>query len=252
MLITHATEPAPDAAANEDLVVAGPGFAVVLDGATQIPGVDTGCVHDVRWLVARLGGRLASLLLTSDETLATILAYAIDDVRAMHADTCDLGDPDSPATTVSIVRETGDAVDHLVLADSPVVFRDRAGAVDVVVDDRLDGLPAYDIATVREHRNAAGGFWVASTTPDAAHQAVTGSRARDGLACAGLFSDGASRLAERHGMTWPDLLGLLETGGPAMVIEQARAADARAAGRLPGKTHDDATAVLCRFGVGGT
>lgn len=247
MQITHATERSPDVSANEDLVVAGPRFAVVLDGATQIPGVDTGCVHDVPWLVARLGGRLASLLLTDDGGLTRLLAQAIIDVMSLHADTCDLENPDTPATTVSIVRERGATVDHLVLADSPVVFRDRDGGLDVVVDDRLDQLPAYDVRTVREHRNATGGFWVASSAPLAAEQAITGSRAGATLDCVALFSDGASRLVERHGMSWAALLDLLDRDGPSTVIEQVRREDVRVAGQVPGKVHDDATAVLCRF-----
>lgn len=58
MQVTHATQAAPDATANEDCVVTGPNFAVVLDGATTAPGVDTGCIHDVAWLAARLGAGL--------------------------------------------------------------------------------------------------------------------------------------------------------------------------------------------------
>jgi hypothetical protein len=70
---------------------------------------------------------------------------------------------------------------------------------------------------------------------------------RDRLDCAGLFTDGASRLAERHGLPWGDLVRLLEQSGPAAVVERVRHEDERVAGRNPGKTHDDATAVLCRF-----
>lgn len=248
MLITQATEASPDVAVNEDLAVSGPHFAVVLDGATQIAGVDTGCIHDVPWLVARLGGRLAYLLLTDDGGLDDILATAIEDVMALHSITCDLANPDTPATTVSIVREREQAVEYLVLADSPILLRDPDGTVDVVVDDRLDFLPGYDVATVREHRNVPGGFWVAGNTPAAATEAIVRTRPRAGLDVAALFSDGASRLAERHGMPWADLLSLLERDGPSAVIERVRAEDRRTAGTLPGKTHDDATAVLCEFG----
>ncbi|MGH3359374.1 MAG: protein phosphatase 2C domain-containing protein [Nocardioidaceae bacterium] len=247
MLISHATQPSPDVAVNEDLVVAGPHFAIVLDGATQLEGVETGCVHDVPWLVARLGGRLAYLLLTDPGDLRDLLANAIGEVAAEHSDSCDLGNPDSPSTTVSIVRERDTTVDYLVLADSPIVLRDVDGAAEVIVDDRLDFLPGYDLGTVREHRNTPGGFWVASTMPAAASQALNGSLDTDTLECAGLFSDGASRLAERHGMTWVALVELLERAGPAAVIARVRDADRRAAGQLPGKFNDDATAVLCRW-----
>ena len=55
MRITYATEAAPGRV-NEDTAVCGDGWAVVLDGATAPEGVDSGCVHDVRWLVRHLAG----------------------------------------------------------------------------------------------------------------------------------------------------------------------------------------------------
>ena len=247
MLISHASEAAPGAEDNEDLVVTGPGFAVVLDGATTAPGVDTGCLHDVPWLVARLGAELVRHLLTESLSLPDALGRAIEGVMAQHADTCDLSNPDSPSTTVAIVRDNGEAVDYLALSDSPIVLRGVDGRVNVVHDDRVDLLPGYTVEVVRQQRNAPGGFWVASTVPAAADEARTGSVARDDLDCAGLFTDGASRLAERHGLRWADLICLLEQEGPAAVIDRVRQEDDRIAGQKPGKIHDDATAVLCRF-----
>lgn len=248
MEITHATQASPDVLVNEDLVITGPDFAVVLDGATRASGVeDTGCVHDVAWLVTRLGGSLASRLLADDARLPDLLARSIEDVRSLHARTCDLGNPDSPSSTVAIVRERADAIDYLVLADSPVVVRDRDGMIEVLLDNRNDHLPDYSIESVRALRNATGGFWVASTDPRAAYEAISGTYQRGFVDCVGLFSDGVSRLAERHGMSWSELLGLVEHDGPLAAIDRVRHADRRAAGRLPGKVHDDATAVLCRF-----
>jgi Protein phosphatase 2C len=247
MLISHATQAAPDVDRNEDCVVTGPDFAVVLDGATATPGIDTGCVHDVSWLVNRLGAELARDLLTASLGLPDILSRAIQGVMAQHADTCDLTNPDSPSSTVAIVRDRGDAVDYLALADSPIVLRRVDGAVDVVHDNRIDVLPGYSVEIVRRLRNAPGGFWVASTAPDAAKEALTGSVAQDRLDCIGLFTDGASRLAERHGLRWTDLIELLNHDGPAAVIDRVRHEDARITDDRPGKVHDDATAVLCRF-----
>jgi hypothetical protein len=247
MLISHATQAAPDARANEDCVVTGPDFAVVLDGATTARGVDTGCVHDVPWLVSRLGAELSRLLLTESLSLPDTLAASIEGVMKQHVDTCDLDNPDSPSSTVAIVRGRGDTVDYLVLSDSPVVLRDNVGAIEVVHDDRLDALPGYTAEIVRERRNAPGGFWVASNAPLAAHEALTGTVPRDQLDCVALFTDGASRLAERHGLSWADLIQLLDQVGPAAVIERVRHEDERVAGGNPGKVHDDATAVLCRF-----
>jgi Protein phosphatase 2C len=164
-----------------------------------------------------------------------------------HADTCDLSNPDSPASTVAIVRERGDTVDYLVLSDSPVVLRGKDGSIEVVHDNRNDFLPGYTAQIVREQRNAPGGFWVASNTPEAAHEAITGSVPRDQVDCAGLFTDGASRLAERHGLRWASLIDLLDKDGPDAVIERVRHEDERIAGHNPGKIHDDATAALCPF-----
>jgi hypothetical protein len=247
MQISHATQAAPDAPVNEDCVVTGPDFAVVLDGATTAPGVDTGCIHDVPWLVARLGAELSRLLLNDSLSLPDTLAAAIEAVMKQHADTCDLTNPDSPASTVAIVRERGDAVDYLVLSDSPVVLRDKAGTIEVVHDNRNDFLPGYTVEIVREQRNAPGGFWVASNQPEAAHEALAGSVPRHQVDCAGLFTDGASRLAERHGLRWAGLIQMLDQAGPDAVIERVRHEDEQVAGHIPGKVHDDATAVLCRF-----
>jgi hypothetical protein len=47
---------------NEDYAAAGPDWAIVLDGATHFDGVDTGCIHDVPWLVRRLAAALAGLI----------------------------------------------------------------------------------------------------------------------------------------------------------------------------------------------
>lgn len=64
MRIAYETAAAPGRPHNEDFVVAGPDWVAVLDGATAPAGVASGCVHDVPWLVARLGGALAHRLAT--------------------------------------------------------------------------------------------------------------------------------------------------------------------------------------------
>lgn len=251
MLVTFDSQPAPGQPVNEDLAMAGPRFAFVLDGATAPEGVDSGCQHNVAWLVSQLGGELARLLVRDEiATLPDILAAAITRVRAPHAATCDLNNPASPSSTVAIVRETPETIDYLVLADSPIVIRTTAGAVTPISDNRNDYLPGYTPEVVRSHRNVPGGFWVASTKPEAAYEAVNGSLPTGTITTAGIFSDGASRLAERHHMTWGQLLTLLEEQGPSQVIAEVRQADERMEpGRYRGKAHDDATALLCRFRI---
>src|SRR4051812_27421857 len=88
---------------NEDYFAVGPDWAFVLDGATAPSGVDSGCVHDVRWLVHRLGGALAQRLTLPGEA-ADALADAIRETCAAHADTCDLRNPASPSATASLLR----------------------------------------------------------------------------------------------------------------------------------------------------
>ena len=248
--LTYATQAAPGVV-NEDYVVAGPDWAVVLDGATAPAGVDSGCVHDVPWLVHRLAGALAArLAATDDGSLADILAAAIKQVGAAHADTCDLANPDSPSSTVAMARWGRGQAECLVLADSPILVRHTDGSVGVVEDDRvmhLPGGPPYTRELVRTHRNRPGGFWVASTSQAAAYEAVTATFPESEIDTMALLTDGVTRLVERHGHTWRDLIGELRTGGPDHVIGLVRAAE-RAAPAAYGKVHDDATALVVAHG----
>ncbi|WP_037606124.1 protein phosphatase 2C domain-containing protein [Streptacidiphilus rugosus] len=248
MEISYACEPSPDAAANEDFVLAGPGFGLVLDGATP-SGLPTGCVHDVPWFVARLGAQLAQFLVTHPrEPLPEILRQAILRTRDLHPE-CDLGNPETPASTVALFRAdaVADRLDCLVLADSPVVVRRADGRIELVEDTRIDHLPAYDPVSVSALRNAADGFWVASTSAEAAEQAVTASFPLAGVREVAAMSDGVSRLVERFGWTWTELLDSLAAEGPAHAVAAVRKAElALRDGAFRGKRHDDATVLLAR------
>ncbi|MFC6932024.1 protein phosphatase 2C domain-containing protein [Actinomadura yumaensis] len=195
----------------------------------------------------RLGGLLAArLALEGGEPLADLLAENIKAVAEQHALSCDLGNPDSPSATVAMLRRREERLDWLVLADSPVVV-DVAGEVRVLRDDRVDRLPAYTAQAVREARNAPGGFWVASTRPEAAYEALTGELPVEGVRRAAVLSDGAARLVERFGvMGWAELLDLLESEGPGEVVRRTRELEAVRGGER-GKRYDDATAVFVRF-----
>ncbi|MCI2420262.1 protein phosphatase 2C domain-containing protein [Saccharopolyspora sp. K220] len=236
---------------NEDYAVTGPDWAFVLDGATAASGVDSGCVHDVRWLVRRLGGELAQRLAVSDETAPDVLAEAIQATGAAHADTCDLRNPSSPSTTVALLRLRGDDLEYLVLADSPIVL-DVAGEIRPIIDDRLEHLPSYTVEAVRELRNRPGGFWVASTEPAAAYQSVRDVVPVGEVRRAALLSDGASRYVERFGLAdWAGLMDLVDQAGPAELLRRVRAAEQTETpeerSRHRGKPHDDATALFVRF-----
>ncbi|MFI7640147.1 protein phosphatase 2C domain-containing protein [Nonomuraea sp. NPDC049400] len=262
--VTHASRPG-SGRPNEDLVIAGPSWIVVLDGATAAPGVDSGCVHDVPWLVARLGSALAAGLTAGrlpprvaggerlvdggDGTpLAGILEAAIEATMAAHFGTCDLGNPDSPSTTVAMVRSVRGRVEYLVLGDSPVVFALADGGVRVVSDDRLEGLPGgrpYTVELVRRMRNAPGGFWVAGSRSEAARQGVCGAVA--GARGVAVLTDGVSRLVEWYGWGWGDVVAALEGQGPEAVIRAVRELE-RSRGPQRGKRHDDATVAWGRVG----
>jgi Protein phosphatase 2C len=181
--------------------------------------------------------------------LADLLAGAIAETRDAHAGTCDLASPDSPSATVSVARAGNGRLDYLVLCDSPLLLRHRDGQVTLITDDRLAQLPGgrpYGTTLLRERRNKPGGFWVASTDPGAAYQAVRGSVRLDSVTDAVLLTDGVTRLAEWYGYSWPDIFARLRDAGPAGLIDLVRSAEA--ASPRPGvKQHDDATAVHLRF-----
>ncbi|WP_344898342.1 hypothetical protein [Actinomadura meridiana] len=231
---------------NEDFVAAGPGWVVLLDGATAPAGVDSGCRHDPAWLVRRLGGWIAALLALEDgKPLPDLVAEAIKVTGETHTGTCDLENPDSPSATVSLLRRRHEAVEWFVLADSPIVM--DVGEIQVFRDPRIDHLPDYTLEGVRKSRNSPGGFWVASTRPEAAYEGLTGEVPVTNVRRAAVLSDGASRLVERFGrMGWDDLLQLLDEEGPRELVRRTREVEATSSGAR-GKRYDDATAVLVRF-----
>jgi hypothetical protein len=144
-----------------------------------------------------------------------------------------------------MVRVRRDAVEHLVLSDSPVVVRSSSGRVTVHNDDRVDRLTGYSLEAARRARNQPGGFWVASTQPEAAYEAITGTTDRREVDAIAVLSDGVSRYAERYGHTWEDLMDVLTGEGPRVLVERVWAYDEAApASSFRGKRYDDATAVL--------
>lgn len=245
MEVSYATEAGSKDRPSEDYVVCGPDWVAVFDGATAPDGVDTGCVHDVRWLVRRFASAVAALMPLGDMPLDDLLAAAIAGVRGAHGGACDLGNPDSPSSTVSLCRVTGTRLDYLALADSPIVLRQPGDGVRVFRDGALDRLPGgrpYTLDLVRRMRNQAEGFWVASTVPEAAYHAVRGTTGIGPGSELALLTDGASRLAELFGRTWESLMATLRDAGPRRLIAAVRELEDSEPARC-GKRHDDATAV---------
>jgi hypothetical protein len=180
-------------------------------------------------------------------SLAGILAAAIGRLCDTHRGSCDLTNPESPSTTVAIVRRRATVLDYLVLCDSSVVFQYDERCV-AATDDRTARLPAYDRATIARLRNAPNGFWVASTSPDAAHHALTGTVHAGSLRAVLVCTDGVSRLVELFGHSWAEVAASAEQHGPAAVIRSVREAERANPPRATlRKLHDDAS--LLRWAV---
>jgi hypothetical protein len=255
---------------NEDFVAVTDSLAVVLDGATTPGTLETGCIHGTRWFSHALGAEIMYRLSTEPHlSLADGLATAIKSLAERHAATCDIRHPGHPSATVALLRETPEAYEYLVLADATVAIETSAG-IRVFSDTRLDhvatqeqetleaapqGTAEHDAAladlttALRDHRNRAGGFWVAAVDPQAAYEALSGAVEFSGVRGAAVMSDGASILADRFDvMDWPETFALLSGEGPLGLLHRVRRVEAEdAAGtRWPrGKIHDDATLVHC-------
>ncbi|MGW0121248.1 hypothetical protein [Streptomyces sp. NPDC003327] len=266
MRVAIDTEPG-GATPNEDWVAATSSFAIVLDGVSTA-GLDTGCRHGVPWYVAQLGGHLVAALANPNESLTDGLATALEQVAALHAE-CDLGNPGTPSATVAILRQRDGVLDHLVLADSPIVLENHQGVsviTDLRVDDVLPELRAeveqYEthteehrdalrrfVTAQRQTRNTPDGYWVAAGSPAAAAHAIAGSTPAEDVSAAVVLSDGASRLVTEYRMaTWPEVFTTLRTGGPRALIDTVRKVEATdpTGRRWPRyKSGDDASVAFC-------
>jgi hypothetical protein len=166
-----------------------------------------------------------------------------------------------------MARLRPDGIEYLVLGDSTLLI-DRAGREPAVItDQRIEqvavaeqaamnalptGTPGHFAARVRyvarqrELRNRPDGYWITSTDPAAAAQAITGRADRDGLRSVTLLSDGATRFVEFGLGDWRTLLALLGSGGIGEVFGRIRSAETGDpdGARWPrAKRHDDAAIV---------
>jgi hypothetical protein len=259
MTIRISADSAPGGAGpNEDHYRTGDTWALVLDGITRYP--EDGCVHDVPWYVERLGAAIAARIEDRALDLRAVLGSAIETTANGHREGCDLANPVSPGATVALARLSAGRLEWLVLGDSAVAWREVGGAARAVSDERLaalTGTPAveevagirrYPIGYIAAVRNRAHGFWVASTDPAAAAEALTGAVDAAALRDVMLCTDGLTRLTERYGHRWEHLLDLAASEGVAalraLVREHERGDPVAMAGAKP---HDDATGVYLRL-----
>jgi hypothetical protein len=271
--VSFASWPGSLSRPNEDFVIASPSVAVVLDGLSAPPTLGTGCLHGTPWFVTNLGTQMVNAATSArDEPLQELVASAIGRVADSHAHSCDLEHPGTPSSSLAVLRKQDQRVDYLLLFDSVIVV-DGPSGLTVVTDRRVDafarqedlatrehpiGSPAHQhrvqelVATQRRHRNQPNGYWVAGAKPEAAYQAVSGSRPHSQVSRAALLSDGVSCLVDLYAVAdWPELLGSMQQHGPAHVISRVREVEeADPTGtRWPRyKRSDDATAAFCLLG----
>jgi hypothetical protein len=271
MDVTFATRPAPRGGPNEDFVAATNEAVVVLDGLSVPKGMDTGCIHGTPWYVQQLGTRLLVKVTGMPVIpLDDALADAIAEVTALHADTCDLGHPGTPAATVAILRTLG-FVQHLVLSDASIVFDTTRNGIEVVQDDRVTNTAANQERSVlaahassaqraglrremieerRTARNTLDGYWVASTDPIAASHAIVGAHRPGQVQQAAVLTDGARRLVDFELADWPTVFKLLDEQGPDELLGRVRDAensDRECAIWPRSKPYDDAAVAYCRI-----
>lgn len=248
MRLSHHTEPAQPGSTNLDAVEIGPSWVVVADGVTP-KSEPSGCTHGTHWYTTTLVSAVAAMLgAETNRALPDLVREAIATVADSHGDSCDLGHPDHPSAMLAVLREHDSDLDYLVIGDVLVLI-EVDDAVRSITDVRPDALPHFAPAFVQSRRNAPGGFVVAAGAPNVVDRAVYGTVPRAMVARAGVFTDGAARLADRFGqLDHPQLLDLTEFAGPARVVQRVRAAERDESpaelARRRGKQHDDATAVM--------
>lgn len=270
MIRAH-TVPSNPENGNEDRYLLSDDLVVVLDGATI--RTDTGCSHGLRWYVQQLGLGIATAAADHTRSLPFALEAAVSRVNGLHGDTCDLDHPGTPSAAAGIIRLTGDRAEWAVLGDITVMVETGAG-LSVTCDERVSQTALAERRECDRHligtpekmqailamkdvelasRNREGGYWIASTRPEAAEHAVTGSAALADVRRVGVCSDGAMRALEMTSLdSYQAVMDVLVSDGPEALIEQVRAAehdDPHGKVSPRNKPTDDATAVVLDVGA---
>src|SRR5699024_8576586 len=175
-----ATAQLPAIEDSDDKVFTTPDSVIMLDGASAFVPVPV----PASTYADRLGRHLRDRLTARpDADLTTALSDAISDT----ARTLDLHEGESPSSTVTIARRSGDVLDLAMLGDNLVILPN-----EVLTDERMDALDLAPRRKYRErlaagngyddehrailqelqtqqaqHRNRDGGYWIAETNPEA-------------------------------------------------------------------------------------
>lgn len=263
MRIAAAQLPAQDN--SDDKLFTTPNAVIMLDGASAFIPVPVAASAYAETL-----GRHIQHALTerSDAELADTLAEAIDATAREFS----LSPGESPSSTVAIARVHQGTVDLLVLGDTEIitphetVCDNRIGQLALAprqkYRDRLAAGSGYDDehrrllrelqAEQAHHRNRDGGYWIAETNPEAAHQAITASHTITEAAWLVLATDGAYKTMAHLGLDdWPNLAHATEQQLDATLArcrewEEHQDPQGR---KLPrAKRHDDKCLAAVRFG----
>lgn len=238
---------------SEDRIFTTDNAVIVLDGASQPEAVE----RNGGWLAQQLGATLADRLRTAPtQELTDALESSITSVATKHG----LVPGDSPSTTVAVIRWTDQALDVLVLCDSPVIVMTTDGRVEVIKDTRLDEVTgrinhaarlidddpqgwATLVGEQRRQRNRTGGYWVGEADPAAARHAITTSWPIENIEAAVAMTDGVSVGVERYHQPpdWPTAakLAALDPAHLVDVVHTAEDTDPAGATWPRSKVHDD-------------
>lgn len=199
---------------NADRVFVTDHSVIVLDGATAFEPVDV----DPGTYAETLGETIAERVDHAPD-IATAVAEAIRATSAaLHLD-----NTASPSSTVTVLRARDDHADLYTLGDSSVYYGTARKTAQQLTDSRLADLPLiergrYQAALTagagyndahretltalqraqRRYRNVRGGYWIAETNPDAAHEGLTVTLPADQIEWAVLATDGAADLISHH------------------------------------------------------
>lgn len=243
-MTTAATIPSSDRSSNEDWHAVTGDAWVVLDGATI--RTHAGCHHGLPWYVRQLGASLLAGVQDETQPLRSVLASAIRQVSAAHEGTCDLTHPGTPSAAVGIIRRSTSHLEWLVLGDiTALILTDRGLITDV--DDRVSQTAQTERREADRHpigsagkqdalgrmkavelasRNIPGGYWIASTDPEAAEHAHAGSVPLDRVRATAMCSDGAMRALDMTPLDTPEqVLTALQVSGPRALLDRVRAAE---------------------------
>ena len=263
---------------NEDAFAVLPTLLVVADGATSPASLGDGCIHGPAWYARHL--------------VAAVVAAHSADPDAAPSDLTRIGDHAHDRFAFRHLRcrtprdpvgdcchplfDTSGLGRWLVLGDC-TLLHDNGTELLVVTDNRLSNSslaereaikvpggasdPSEHLRRVdalvlaqRNHRNRPGGFWVASSNPEAAYHAYVGNLQHDASSTvnrAALLTDGASSVVDTYAFaTWAEVMKVMEAEGPGSLLKIARSIelDDQYADSFPRiKFSDDATALFATW-----